>query len=188
MNWSLVNDGLLEDYFEWLCSKLEPAFNWRAYSKLMRRLFEIDFVWTNEMDENRGLKGLYLRDAYGAYCGFSEDFVANEIDICPCSILEMMVALALDCEEKVMWNENMGDRTGVWFYHMLENLGLLVMQNPRYNQKYTDHVIDIFLRRRYQPNGKGSLFVTSRTDVDMRMIDIWYQMMYWLADYAPQEV
>lgn len=176
----LVNKSLLDDYFEWLCQKLEPAFKWRNYSKLLRRLLEIDFVWTLDMDKNRALKGVYLRDAYGVDNSFSEVFITNEIDISPCSVLEMMIALAKDCEDQIMWDEDIGDRTGVWFYHMIRNLGLLTMDDKHYNRKFIDVTIRRMMYRTYAPNGKGSMFYTVRPDVNMQEIDIWYQMMYWL--------
>ena len=39
-----------------------------------------------------------------------------------CSVLEMMVALAICCEETYMDNPNIGNRTGQWFWNMVKNI------------------------------------------------------------------
>jgi hypothetical protein len=98
----------------------------------------------------------------------------------PCSVLEMMIALAIRCEENIMDDPNVGDRTGQWFWGMITNLGLGSMKDARFDIRYVDDVVAMFLDREYEPNGKGGLFTIRHCDCDLRDVEIWYQLCWYL--------
>lgn len=93
-----------------------------------------------------------------------------------------MIALAVRCEEHIMDDPDIGDRTGQWFWNMIVSLGLGSMTDERFDGEYVDEVVDIFLNREYERNGEGGLFTVNDTDRDMRNVEIWYQMHWYLNE------
>lgn len=81
-----------------------------------------------------------------------------------------------------MDDPDIGDRTGKWFWGMVENLGLIFMTDSRFDRRYTEERIDIFLDREYESNGDGGLFTAEHCREDMRTVEIWYQMCWYLDD------
>jgi len=172
---------MADGYFEWL---YELVIERGQYHKLLRRLHETEFTYTLEMDANRARDGTYLRDRY-LMCvlrGCADDAYLRIIDR-PCSVLEVMVALALRCEEHIMGCETYGDRTGFWFMEMLTSLGLFHHDDSRYDIYWVDKTVQRFLNRDYEPDGHGGLFIIENCKHDLREIDIWYQMCWYLKDY-----
>jgi len=174
-----MGNELQERYFDWMYNRVMG--DRYSYRMLLRRLNEIPFSYILPMDENRKEDGLYLRYKFGYECGWSDQDIANRLDISECSVLEMMVALAVRCED-LMCDPECGDRTGKWFREMIDNLGLSGMDDRRYSQQYVDAHVDIFLRRRYDPDGNGGLFRLHHATEDMRNVQIWYQMNWYLNE------
>lgn len=168
-------------YFDWMYDKVaDRNDSTTTYNQLLMYLHTIDFVWTIPMDENRAYDGIDLRDRFATDCGIE----AHEIDTYmpyPCSMLEMMIALAIRCEEHIMGDDMIGDRTSYWFWGMIISLGLDGMSDGHFDKNYVDHVRDIFFSRNYKPNGDGGLFRIPNCKYDMRETEIWYQMMYYLS-------
>ena len=79
-----------------------------------------------------------------------------------------------------MDDPSIGDRTGQWFWNMVGSLGLGNMVDKEYNCRVADYKIQRFLDREYEPNGKGGLFTVRRCDVDLRGVEIWTQMLWYL--------
>lgn len=176
----MTDDTLKEEYFEWIYHKvIGPKY---SYRKLLRRLHEIPFTYLLQMDENRLEDGLNLRYRFGYEIGVPQQQIANVLDISECSVLEMMAALAIRCEENIMNDPEAGDQTSRWFMEMLSNLGLSSMDDHRYSQQYVDGHIDIFLHRRYDPDGRGGLFHLEHCTEDLRNVQIWYQMNWYLNE------
>ena len=92
----------------------------------------------------------------------------------------MMTALAIRCEENIMDDTRYGDRTTQWFWGMINNLGLGSMWGDNYDKVYVDQVLQTFLNRDYAPNGKGGLFTIRNCDRDLRDVEIWYQLNWYL--------
>ena len=88
-----------------------------------------------------------------------------------------MVALALRCEETIMDDPTLGNRTGQWFWGMITSLGLGSMSDDKYDKAYVNAIISRFLSRDYEPNGKGGLFTVKNCEQDMRDIEIWHQYL-----------
>ena len=107
-------------------------------------------------------------------------YITDEWDE-PCSVLEMMVALAIRCEESIMDNPVYGDRTGQWFWNMIVSLGLGSMTDEMYDRDYVDNIVDRFLDRDYSPDGRGGLFTIRNCEYDLRDVEITHQL-YWYLD------
>ena len=99
-----------------------------------------------------------------------------------CSVLEMMIALSMRCEEQIMDDPDIGNRTGQWFWDMIDNLGLGNMSDSKFDSLYVDEVLQRFLNRDYKRNGEGGLFTINRRGLDMRSVEIWYQMCWHLQE------
>ena len=171
----------IEDlYFMWLyrlvCGEDESRI------ELCRILHSIPFEYSLGMDGNREADGIDIRYRFGYENGYADYVIAAYIDILPCSVFEMMVALANRCEEQIMSDPEKGNRTHVWFSEMLKNLGLYNETNDVINDDRVHKVIFRFLDRKYERNGKSGLFTVNNRKDDMRNVEIWYQMMFWLDE------
>lgn len=172
-----VND----EYFEWLCDLIDSKrFSKHvSYRKLLMHLHSIEFTWFIPHDDNRADDGVQLRRRYALA---RDDMTLSNYIHGPCSVLEMMVALALRCET-IMDDALMGNRTGQWFWGMIHNLGLTPMTNSEFDKKYVDNVIARLLNREYEPDGRGGLFTVKHCNRDMRTVEIWYQLSWYLDWY-----
>jgi hypothetical protein len=92
----------------------------------------------------------------------------------------MMVFLAIRCEETIMDDPGIGDRTRQWFWNMVINLGLGSMTDDNYDKQLVTNVLERFLNREYEPDGTGGLFVVSDRDCDLRDVEIWHQLCWYL--------
>lgn len=172
-------DEIINDYFEWLCGLVcnYRSSNAISYDKLLMRLHSIEFTYILDMDENRAKDGIELRWRYAWEHGMSD--VPRCLDG-PCSVFEMMVALSVYCEQNIMDDPNIGNRTGQWFWGMIVNLGLGAMTDIRFDRRFVDDTIRRFLNRTYERNGKGGLFKIEQCDHDVRDLDIQHQLCRYL--------
>ena len=83
-----------------------------------------------------------------------------------------------------MDNPDYGDRTGQWFWGMMRSLGLSSMLDHIYDAEKVDKILDVFLNRCYEPNGAGGLFTIRGCKKDLRYVEIWYQLMWYLNTIA----
>lgn len=179
----MTYEDIANDYFEWLVEyvyknrRMRPA----PYMKLFTRLHEREFYFSIPMDDNRAADGESLRYRYAIFNGYEESYktIVRYLDG-PCSILEMMVALALRCEETIMDDPKYGDRTEQWFWTMITSLGLGRMIDTRFDIAYVDEKLDTFLNHEYEPDGHGGLFTVRNCDRDLRTMEIWQQLNYYL--------
>lgn len=178
-----------ELYFSWislLAIKDDEVRN--RYSILLENLWRTPFVYIIPLDENRAIDGTRLRYRFGYLHGYTEEEIYNGIDNGrPCSVLEMMVALAFRSEEHIMQNPSNGDRTSQWFIDMLDNLRLLSMTNDNFDENYFGRCMHIFMSREYSPNGRGGLFTVKYPRRDMRYTEIWYQCMWYFEELMKEE-
>lgn len=171
-------------YFYWMVRLVHDARpKWeKSYIKLLECLDRIDFTYILPMDSNREGDGINLRYRFGYDMKIPDPVIASELDIRPCSVLEMMVALCMRCEEQIMTDPDIGDRLGEWFWEMIASLGLTQMSDDYFDETYTQHTIDKFLQRRHRRNGAGGLFTIRRPPMDLREAEIWHQMMWHLQE------
>jgi len=171
------------EYFKWLCDKIPSDFGEKTYDKLLKALFKEDFTYSIDRDENRAIQGAGLRKDYANEANLDEYWMATE----PCSVLEMMVALADIAETRIMKDDAQGDRTGRWFWDMIASMGLMGMNDKDFNDDLVHEKIQVMLNRKYRPNGKGGLFTIPDTKIDLRETEIWYQAMWYLAECLHQK-
>ena len=177
MNINEVNN----DYFEWLYNYVcGDMYSERiSYRKLLMFLHSTEFRYIIDMDENRACDGIDLRRRFSIDQGYDGDYLSDYI-IGPCSVLEMILALAIRCEENIMDDPRYGDRTRQWFWGMINNLGLDSMIDSRFDKTTVNDIVQRFLDREYEPNGKGGLFTIKGVRKDLRKVEIWYQLNWYL--------
>ena len=180
----MIRNKINKEYFEWMLSLInDPDYRPRAsYRRLLDYLFDIPFEYSFPHDENRADDGINLRYRFAEEFQYDSSLISVSVDITDCSILEMLVALAVRCEEHIMYDGDYGDRTGKWFWGMIFNLGLKSMDDFHFNSDFVDGIIQRFLNRHYAPDGEGGLFTIYNCDEDLRNVEIWYQLCWYLNE------
>lgn len=178
-----LRKGVKEEYFEWLYSYVckGRAHNKVSYRKIFEHLHKIEFTFSIPNDINRARDGVDLRYRFAM---LEDDETIIRILDGPCSVLEMMIALSIRCEETIMDDTRYGDRTGQWFWDMMKTLGIGNMTDDIYDEEIVEDVVYNFLNRNYSPDGRGGLFYIKGCDEDLRDLEIWIQLCWYLDKYA----
>lgn len=180
----MTRDDILNLYFEWLfdivCgNRFSSNISFR---KLIQHLHNTEFRYSIPKDENRAREGENLRRRFAVtQMPFIPEYEVLDILSGTCSVLEMMVAIAIYCEVHVMDNPQIGNRTGQWFWDMVVNLGLGDQTDDLFDRGYVDAVLQRFLDRKYEPDGRGGLFRVRNCKRDLRKVEIFYQLCWYLG-------
>lgn len=170
-------------YFNWLYDIMNLKYSRESsvtsFESLFRCLHSIHFIWDIRMDENRAADGVGLRKEFYKETGYVDN---GELDG-PCSVLEMMIALSLRCENQIMDNPLYGDRSRFWFWVMIRNLGLGGETDDMFNEKRVMTAVEKFMYHDYERDGQGSLFYVRNTQKDHRQMEIWAQMSDYLNHF-----
>lgn len=182
----MTRDERINDYLRWLSSiAMANDISIDSYSKLLRRLFETRFRFSIPRDRNRVEDGIDLRWRYACLISDNDrERTAITRDLYlpsnSCNVLELMVALAIRCEESIMDDPRYGNRTRQWFWNMIKSLGLAGMVDSEYDEPLVDSVLNRFMDRRYEANGKGGLFTVRNCEGNLRTAEIWYQLCWYI--------
>lgn len=153
-----------QSYFQFLSERINYGLSSR-YSKLLDLLFHKEFIFPIQRDRNRATDGLDLRNSYFGYCNVELGYP---------NVLEVLVALALRLDLDVIGDDD-EKHLGDWFWGMLFNLGLSKYDDDNFKKKEIDKAVDIWLRRGFDYDGKGSIFPLKTPQTDQRTTEIWYQ-------------
>lgn len=170
---------IYDEYFEWLRSIVDKHLRDISYGYLLDALYHREYIPALPMDSNRVGDGLGLRYRFSNRKRYRYDDVEAALPEY-CTMLEMMIALALRCEENIMDNPKKGDRTKQWFWQMIASLGLSSMTDDNYDRKYVEYVLDVFMDNTYDPDGHGGLFTIHGCAEDLRCVEIWTQLLWYL--------
>ena len=173
-------------YLDWLTKQIRDENGWKVktHQKLIRQLHRTPFFVCDPNDQPRENDGYDLRWRYkwdtDLHDGVEYTFV-HDIPAESCSILEMMIALAMRADEN--FTRSSESTVPFIFWSMVKNMGLLDKTDNVYDEDSVTYCLDIFNNRMYAPNGYGSLFVF-RADCpeDMRNVDIWNQLCRWINE------
>lgn len=185
----LGNNKIETLYFDWLLDHICDEHDNYMYENLLWHLFYRDFKWIRPLDANCAVYGCRLREDFLENYHGARRIISQNVPFLgrDCSILELLVSLAIRMEDVVMSNDVFGDRTGYWFWLMIDNLGLGNMDNSSYDSQFVDKILDKFIERTYKKNGKGGLFVINDKNIDMRNCDIWQQSMGFLRKFVEND-
>ena len=175
-----------QEYDEWI---IDLTTNWCSYygnyGRLMEFLHSIPFHSTVQipLDENRGADGKDLRLRFvETTTEYTYSHVYIYLMDYPPTMLEVMAALALRCEENIMHDDDIGDRSDEWFYGMLCSSGLDACNDENFDENVAKEIVNRILERKYSKNGKGGLFTLSNPPKDLRKVEIWYQLLWYLDE------
>lgn len=178
-------------YFEYLKDIIGVPYDNHDYDDLLKHLLEMDFDVVNEYptdnDYNRVADGLALRNEYSfETCNFvpKDSYFERSILNHPCSVLEVLVALARRIENDFMYDPSEGDRTGLWMRVMLDNLGIGQYQGTLSPEAISEveSRCRTMMKRTYDFDGRGGLFPLEKPNEDQRYIQIWDQMRVYLRE------
>ena len=175
--------GISNEYFDWLYDlACDDLYSSRiSYRRLLSHLHDTEFKIVIPRDENRAFDGIDLRRRFALYQGYDDSYdIVLSMLSGPCSVFEMIMALAIRCEENFMDDPSRGNRTQQWFWGMIRNLGLGSMTDDRFDERTVKKTIEIFLNREYEPDGRGGLFTIRHRREDLRNVEIWYQLCWYL--------
>lgn len=193
------NDFIKQEYFDYILKLVHADGDgeFYNYTHLMYRLWQYPYRPGNQYDSNRASDGVDFRYYSFAYdMGLPYELIdESSIYNMPCSVLEMMVALAKRIEVDYMsnWRE---DRTYVWFWRMIDSLGLQSYDDwswDSYSENNpVDTALDRFMAGLYEPDGRGSLFIIKDQEYDCRLYEIWANAQKWIHDnmcvYNPEGI
>lgn len=168
---------MIESYFDYICS-LVGIDQHSRYKKLSRFLMRSPFYYIIPMDDNRYADGVDLRYHFGCDMNIPSPVVSSELDGMDCSVLEMMIALAVRANDIITSD---GDPSFI-FWSMIDSLGLSSQTDNHFDEDYCHECIERFLNREYLPNGIGGLVTLSNPPTDLRNVEIWCQVMWWLNE------
>ena len=179
-----------QHYYDFLVSFLNPDWKCKtddmvkSHSLLLKTLFEKDFYYLNDLDANRASDGITLRNIYTS---INDDCNVPEGN---CSVLEMLIALSDRIEYQIMTDDTYGDRTSLWFWTMLENLGISFVDDDTYNgesRSFIDAKVQKWLDRRFDKDGNGSIWTKIPSENadkrDFLSLDYWMQANICLSNF-----
>ena len=140
----------MSDYIRWVMLDKLGLTNKECnlFFNLCESLANIEFLWHHPMDENRAIDGLELRTDFEYETG---EYLDKTSGLMPkCTVFEMLAALAIRCENQLMYNPSLGDRTSKWFFEFLDNLNLNA--HSRVNNTIAKNIIngDTFPLKNYK--------------------------------------
>lgn len=167
------------DYFEYLLYLMRADTpDYERYVNLLSELYDIPFIYSHPMDENRVIDALDMRREYLFDHGYGvrkNRFMDRDV-----SVLEVLAALSRRIEIEVT-GEPGDDHIEQWFWVMLGNLGLL-SEDAIDDRGFIRNKVDIWMTRSYDKNGNGSAFPLRKTTTDQRENDLWYQGQLYLSE------
>jgi len=174
----MITVPLDEAYFNWLCSQVGEVHTRetsRTHRRILRLLYQKEFVWLIPNDDNRMADGRALRDE------FVNELHLDSVDPqwmdLGCSLFEMLLGLS----RRVSFHED--GPPSEWFWVLLQNLGLSVYHDRTQIPEFDiDDILDRVIWRQYSPNGKGGLFPLKHPNGDQRKVELWYQMNAYLLE------
>jgi hypothetical protein len=197
-----IENQIEKDYFDWLCNSMYGGrIQVYTYNDLLLALYSTQFIPLLDKDFNR------IDDGYDLRYRFAEDVCTKKIEnmdlfnyyessnkinmdidqitdslssVGDFNLLEMLIALAIRCEEQFMSDPSYGNRTQQWFWNMITNLGLGEMRDGYFDEEQFNKIIKDFEEHRYTRDGKGSLFYVRNSPEDMRNLDIWNQLLIYI--------
>lgn len=164
-----------EEYFVWLVEWIDDGDR-DDMLPVLSYLFKKEYVWYTDLNATQAMSSMDLRER------FDPDNADEAKEERPCSVLELLVALAVDIEENicgVYGHEN----PARWFWEWLNNLGIDDRCTGRgYSKDYLDQCIDDWLEGDITRSGKRSPFPIKRKGVDQRKKTLWMQCMAYVNE------
>lgn len=165
-------------YYHWLLDTVANKTS-KKYQNLLADLYANEFEILIDRDSNRVIDGVNLRFQYADEYSYMDILDILEA---PCSILEMIVALALRFKNAVLngYDYSASDI----FWDMIRNMGLDAYDDRNYDPDAVQDAIDILIDREYGYDGSGGgMFIIDDPRNDLRDTELWFQINWY---YSPK--
>lgn len=169
-----------ESYYNYLVDLIH-GIGRDSYSKLLHYLYSVEYTWDPriESDGNRADDALLLRYRF-------RDSSEISIPRMPCTLLEMLIALSVRIEADFFGSPG-DDHPEKWFWIMINNLGLLDMEDKSFDPVKVSNVLGKMLSRDIGRLGEGGLFPLHMKQNgmpyrDQRKEPIWDQMSAFISE------
>lgn len=143
----------------------------KKYQKILKALYNIDFTYVIERDDNRESDGLDLRREFKIPKEFISLRLAFENQTC--SVLEMLIGLAFRIDREFLDDVDAGG----FLIEMVNNLF-----SNRGKVMFYREIVDKWLERDFLPDGDGSPFPVKHDPRDQRELEIWDQVMSYINE------
>lgn len=175
-----------EQYFQYLKSLVGEVWEGKSYSILLRLLFQSEFYWLVDMDENRAMDGKNLRWEFArSFSKEERDLISEELEG-PARDLEVIIGVAKRMDDDLWNGEN---RERIWFWELISNLNLAKFYNVCENFPVSIckffHQMKKWHDRDFGKNGEGSLFPCKNFSKNGKNAEIWLQMRTYLNNNYP---
>lgn len=174
-------------YFDWLVQLVDGVSEMPdvSYTMLLKILHSHPFWSTIPNDDNRAEDGLELRKIFSMKYGGPMDE-----DTSPCSVLEMLIALARRMAYMLSDEHTDEDSTiPDFFWIFIRNLGLeeytdevLIGGDEPGEAECVDSIVERLVERTYMSDGWGGIFPLRNPPGDQRTTEIWYQMQAYMIE------
>jgi hypothetical protein len=172
-----------DNYREWLLHRIN--FHKKQYSKLMEIMHNYPYVVYVYMDRNRYEDGVYQRAEYYR----DADLPPGALNMCPCSVLEMLVGFAKRIDDEWIGCDYGEDpHPQDFFFEMICNLGLKEATNSRISSAKVVKILDIWIKREFDSDGNGSVFPIKNPQKDQRNTELWCQFQEYFHENSARFV
>lgn len=171
-------EELWDDYLNYLIWRCHLDDD-RGYEKLFWILHNTNFLYMLDRDDNRSADGIELRDDYEIpyeYKKYKYEFMDR-----PCSVLEMLIGLAIRVDDNII-GDPAEEHPEEFFWKMIDNLGLDKFKRNRYEDHDVTKILEKWMLRKFDKNGRGSPFPIKYDHRDQRKLEIWDQMNTYVSE------
>lgn len=174
-----------EAYYCWLIELIGDGHIELCYQKLLWKLYSTAFYYELDYDSNRAIDGLDLRKKFILHVSHDDVFL-RQFDNWPCSVLEMLIALAYRAEDDFIYDPRPGDNAVELFWRIIHNLGLSDYDDNYYYENRVNDILNNFMHHKYDADGRhGGAFPCPGVVRDMRKTDLWWQIgAYFQQNYS----
>lgn len=180
----MTRTDIEQAYFDWIYHMVtDNRYGGQVrYLNLLTFLHDMEFRYVLPKDANRAEDGESLRRRF-AFDNYDYEDRGRVVDYLarPCSVLEMILALAIQCEN-IMDDPTIGDRTGQWFWEMINTIGIGWMTDKEFDEDKAVEKINIFMDRKFKSDGEGGLFHIPYCEYDLRYVEFWVSMLWYLDE------
>lgn len=171
---------LRNNYLIWLHKQLQDEWTpTGSYWSLVNIMFDKEFTWSVDHDDNRIVDALDLRIEY---CNETRCRRTQMALLGPCSFLEVLIALSRHLAFVA------GGEPPGWAWQLVTNLELHKCKDPMSPRRIRaiNRILDTCIQRTYSPDGQGGFFPLAWPDGDQTQIELWYQLNAYAAELHPE--
>lgn len=173
-------DNVREEYLRWLYPQLKdnhaPTVDFWGLTNAM---FDKEFRWSVDHDDNRIADGLDLRVEFAHVVHVRRRQMEQ---LGPCSFLEVLIGLSRRLAFMA------GGEAAGWAWQLIINLELDRMPDPFSSRRarQAEKIMEVCVKRQYAPDGQGGFFPLAWPDEDQTKIELWYQMNSYAEEIHPE--